>query len=63
MTYATKINFNGGYDEKGLVWLDDNIEVSGMHISIDKNWLWKGNNPIEVEDWPTDPDVTTELQF
>lgn len=63
MTYATKINFNGGYDEKGLVWLDDNIEVSGMHISIDKNWLWKGNNPIEVEEWPTDPDVTTELQF
>lgn len=62
MTYATKINFNGGFNKEGKIWLEE-VEIGGVEVKVDKNWIWKGINPIEVEEWPTDPDVTTELQF
>lgn len=66
MTYAMKFDFNGGYNENGLLFLDG-LEVAGVTINIEKNWTWGGkgtdSSPITVEEWETDGGSTTELNF
>ena len=66
MTYAMKFDFNGGYNEDGMLFLDG-LEVKGMTIKIEKNWTWGGKGtdsaPITVEEWETDGGTSTELQF